>query len=133
MGANPQQTLTAFREAEAYPGTSIILAYSHCINMENGLEQQNLAVHSGYWPLIRFNPEVRASGENPFILDSARPGLKLKDFAENELRFRSLRHEPEGSRAHSRRGSGVCSAALDALRRNGKIGGSSRAKANVED
>ena len=96
MGANPQQTLTAFREAEAYPGPSLIIAYSHCIahgiNMEKGLQQQDLAVHSGYWPLIRFNPAVRESGENPFLLDSARPGLKLKEYAENELRFRMLRH-----------------------------------------
>jgi len=95
FGANPQQTLTAFREAEAYDGPSLILAYSHCIahgiNMERGLDQQNLAVHSGYWPLLRYNPEVRQSGENPFILDSARPNLKFKDFSDNELRFRMLK------------------------------------------
>ncbi|MDR3689131.1 MAG: pyruvate:ferredoxin (flavodoxin) oxidoreductase [Fimbriimonas sp.] len=95
MGANPQQTLTAFREAEAYPGASLILAYSHCIahgiNMEKGLAQQNLAVHSGYWPLLRYNPELRNSDENPFVLDSARPHLKFKDFADNELRFRMLK------------------------------------------
>ncbi|MBX7133037.1 MAG: pyruvate:ferredoxin (flavodoxin) oxidoreductase [Fimbriimonadaceae bacterium] len=96
MGANPQQTLTALREAEAYPGPSLVIAYSHCIahgiNMEKGLEQQFLAVHSGYWPLIRFNPQLRASGENPFILDSGRPGLKLSEYTENELRYRMLRH-----------------------------------------
>ena len=95
MGANPQQTLTAFREAEAYSGPSLILAYSHCIahgiNMEKGLEQQRLAVHSGYWPLLRYNPDVRQSDENPFVLDSARPILKFKDFSDNELRFRMLR------------------------------------------
>jgi pyruvate-ferredoxin/flavodoxin oxidoreductase len=95
FGANPQQTLTAFREAEAYDGPSLILAYSHCIahgiNMERGLDQQNLAVHAGYWPLLRYNPEVRQSGENPFILDSARPNLKFKDFSDNELRFRMLK------------------------------------------
>jgi pyruvate-ferredoxin/flavodoxin oxidoreductase len=95
LGANPQQTLTAFREAEAYPGPSLILAYSHCIahgiNMEKGLEQQQLAVHSGYWPLLRYNPEVRQVGENPFLLDSARPNMKFKEFAENELRFRMLK------------------------------------------
>lgn len=95
LGANPQQTLNAFREAEAYPGPSLILAYSHCIahgiNMEKGLEQQQLAVHSGYWPLLRYNPEMRHHGENPFVLDSARPNMKFKDFAENELRFRMLK------------------------------------------
>lgn len=95
MGANPQQTLTAFREAEAYDGPSIILAYSHCIahgiNMEKGLEQQQLAVHTGYWPLLRYNPELLASSENPFVLDSARPSLKFRDFSDNELRFRMLK------------------------------------------
>ncbi|MFN8221533.1 MAG: thiamine pyrophosphate-dependent enzyme, partial [Fimbriimonadales bacterium] len=95
MGANPQQTLQAFREAEAYNGPSIILAYSHCIahgiNMEKGLDQQHRAVHSGYWPLLRYNPEVRNAGENPFVLDSPRPNMKLRDFTENELRYRMLK------------------------------------------
>lgn len=101
FGANPQQTLTAFREAEAYDGPSIILAYSHCIahgiNMEKGLDQQQLAVHSGYWPLLRYNPEVRNSDENPFVLDSARPKLKFRDFSDNELRFRMLRQTNPGA------------------------------------
>lgn len=95
MGANPQQTLHALREAEAYRGPSLVLAYAHCIahgiDMEQGLEQQNRAVHSGYWPLIRYNPEVRGSGENPFVLDSPRPTLKLTDYTDNELRYRMLR------------------------------------------
>jgi len=95
MGANPQQALLAFREAEAYDGPSLILAYSHCIahgiNMQNGLDQQFRAVHSGYWPLLRYNPGVRQSGENPFVLDSPRPTLKLRDYTENELRYRMLR------------------------------------------
>jgi pyruvate-ferredoxin/flavodoxin oxidoreductase len=95
MGANPQQTLLAFREAEAYDGPSLVLAYSHCIahgiNMQNGLDQQNRAVHSGYWPLMRYNPDVRVAGENPFVLDSPRPTLKLRDYADNELRYRMLR------------------------------------------
>ena len=94
MGANPQQTLLAFREAETYSGPSIILAYSHCIahgiNMQNGLKQQQLAVHSGYWPLLRYNPEVAGSGENPFVLDSQRPKMQLRDYAYNELRYRML-------------------------------------------
>jgi len=94
MGANPQQALLAFREAETYEGPSLILAYSHCIahgiNMQKGLDQQSLAVHSGYWPLIRYNPQVRHAGENPFVLDSPRPTMKLKDYTENELRYRML-------------------------------------------
>jgi pyruvate-ferredoxin/flavodoxin oxidoreductase len=94
FGANPQQTLLAFREAEAYQGTSLILAYSHCIahgiNMQHGLDQQSRAVQSGHWPLIRFNPEVRATGENPFSLDSPRPTMALRDYTEQELRYRML-------------------------------------------
>jgi len=77
MGANLQQTLLAFREAEAYSGPSIILAYCHCIahgiDMRLGLHQQDLAVACGYWPLFRYNPAMRAIGENPFRLDSPRP------------------------------------------------------------
>ncbi len=103
LGANPQQTLLAFREAEAYEGTSLILAYSHCIahgiNMQHGLDQQSRAVHSAYWPLIRYNPDVRASGENPFSLDSPRPTIRFKDYAENELRYRMLyRTNPKEAR-----------------------------------
>jgi pyruvate-ferredoxin/flavodoxin oxidoreductase len=100
MGANPQQTLLALREAEAYPGPSLILAYSHCIahgiNMEKGLDQQALAVACGYWPLIRYNPALRRVGKNPFVLDSPRPTIRLKDFAYNELRYKMLeRSNPE--------------------------------------
>ena len=94
MGANPQQTLLALREAEAYPGPSLILAYSHCIahgiNMEQGLNQQALATASGHWPLIRYNPVLRDTGSNPFVLDSPRPHIALRTYQENELRFRTL-------------------------------------------
>lgn len=94
LGANPQQTLLAFREAEAYPGPSLILAYSHCIahgiDMRQGLKQQDLAVESGYWPLIRYNPVVREKHENPFVLDSQRPRIPFRDYAYNELRYRML-------------------------------------------
>jgi pyruvate-ferredoxin/flavodoxin oxidoreductase len=94
MGANPQQTLLAFREAEAYAGPSLILAYSHCIahgiDMQFGMRQQDLAVASGYWPLFRYDPAMRAVGENPFRLDSPRPTLKFRDYAYNEIRYRSL-------------------------------------------
>ena len=94
MGANPQQTLLAFREAEAYPGPSLILAYSHCIahgiNMRKGLQQQDLAVASGYWPLVRYNPALRQTESNPFVLDSPRPRVKFDHYAENELRYKLL-------------------------------------------
>jgi pyruvate-ferredoxin/flavodoxin oxidoreductase len=95
MGANPQQTLQAFREAEAYDGPSLILAYSHCIahgiDMRFGMKQQDLAVASGYWPLIRYNPAMRKVGENPFRLDSPRPTIPFKDYAYNEIRYTTLK------------------------------------------
>ena len=94
MGANPQQTLLAFREAEAYHGPSLILAYSHCIahgfDLRYGMKQQDLATASGYWPLFRFNPAMREVGENPFRLDSPRPTIPFKQYAYNELRYRAL-------------------------------------------
>ena len=94
MGSDPQQTLTAFREAEAYDGPSLVIAYSHCIahgiEMRNGLDQQYRAVASGYWPLIRYDPVARASGGNPFLLDSPRPRIPLADYTNRELRFRTL-------------------------------------------
>ena len=94
LGANPQQALLAFREAEAWPGASLILAYSHCIahgfDLRQGMRQQDLAAACGYWPLFRFNPAMRGAGEAPFRLDSPRPTIPLKDYAYNELRYRSL-------------------------------------------
>src|SRR5262249_49178946 len=77
MAADPHQTLPAFREAEAYEGPSLLIAYSHCIahgfDMRDGLGQQYRAVASGHWPLVRYDPAVRAAGGNPFLLDSPRP------------------------------------------------------------
>jgi len=94
MGANAQQTLLAFREAEAYPGPSLILAYCHCIahgiDMQRGMQQQDLAVASGYWPLFRYNPVMRSVGENPFRLDSPRATIPFRDYASNEIRYRAL-------------------------------------------
>ncbi len=95
FGADPQQTLRAFREAEAHDGTSIIIAYSHCIahgiEMSKGLEQQKRAVNSGHWPLMRYDPTVRDRGENPFFLDSPRPTMPLSDYIYKELRYRMLK------------------------------------------
>jgi pyruvate-ferredoxin/flavodoxin oxidoreductase len=94
MGADPQQTLSAFREAEAYDGPSLLIAYSHCIGqgieMRHGLDQQYKAVASGHWPLIRYDPMVRAANGNPFLLDSPRPRIPLRDYRKGELRFRAL-------------------------------------------
>ncbi|MET1074392.1 MAG: pyruvate:ferredoxin (flavodoxin) oxidoreductase [Umezawaea sp.] len=96
MGADPHQTLTAFREAEAYDGPSLIIAYSHCIahgyDMRKGLDQQYKAVASGHWPLVRYDPTVRAQGGNPFQLDSPRPRIPLADYVYNELRYKVLRN-----------------------------------------
>ncbi len=95
MGADPQQTLRAFREAEAFDGPSLIIAYSHCIahgyDMRKGLEQQYKAVHSGHWPLMRYNPVIREAGGNPFLLDSPRPRLHLREYQDRELRYKVLR------------------------------------------
>jgi pyruvate-ferredoxin/flavodoxin oxidoreductase len=94
MGADPQQTLKAFREAEAYDGPSLIIAYSHCIahgiEMRDGLGQQYRAVASGYWPLIRYDPAARTAGGNPFLLDSPRPRMPLAGYTGRELRYRAL-------------------------------------------
>ncbi|WP_432558549.1 pyruvate:ferredoxin (flavodoxin) oxidoreductase [Granulicoccus sp. GXG6511] len=94
MGADPQQTLKAFREAESYDGPSLIIAYSHCIahgiDMRKGLEQQYNAVNTGHFPLMRFNPIASQKGENPFLLDSPKPRVALKDYLYKELRYRML-------------------------------------------
>ena len=94
MGANDQQTLRAFLDAEAYDGPSLIVAYSHCIahgiDMRKGLDQQRLAVQSGYWPLYRYNPMLIEEGKNPLIIDSKAPSIPLQQFAYNETRYRML-------------------------------------------
>jgi pyruvate-ferredoxin/flavodoxin oxidoreductase len=94
MGANDQQTLRAFLEADAYDGPSLIIAYSHCIahgiDMRKGLEQQKLAVNSGIWPLYRYNPALAEEGKNPLLIDSKDPTVSVQDYAYNETRYRML-------------------------------------------
>ncbi|HEY84468.1 MAG TPA: pyruvate:ferredoxin (flavodoxin) oxidoreductase [Chloroflexi bacterium] len=94
MGASDSQTMRAILEAEAYDGPSLIIAYSHCIahgyDMGKGLDQQKLAAQSGYWPLYRYNPELRAQGKKPLKLDSKAPRIPLEDYMYNENRFRML-------------------------------------------
>jgi pyruvate-ferredoxin/flavodoxin oxidoreductase len=94
FGANDQHTLKTILEAEAYEGPSLVLAYSHCINqgfdLRRGLEQQRLAVASGAWPLLHYNPELAAEGKNPLVLDSKDPTVPLDQYAYNETRFKML-------------------------------------------
>ncbi len=94
FGGKDSQTVKAFAEAESYPGTSLIIAYSHCIahgyNLANGLDQQKLAVETGYWPLYRHDPRRRAAGQSALVLDSPAPKLPLSRFTENEIRYRFL-------------------------------------------
>lgn len=96
FGAKDAQTVNAFREAESYNGPALIIAYSHCIahgyQLERGLEQQKLAVETGYWPLFRYDPRLAAKGENPLRLDSAAPKVELAKFMANETRFGILRN-----------------------------------------
>jgi pyruvate-ferredoxin/flavodoxin oxidoreductase len=100
LGGNDTHVIKAFQEAEAHEGPSIIIAYSSCIahgyDLVHGLEQQKLAVQSGYWPLMRYNPALRNEGKNPFQLDSKAPSIRLKDYAYREARYTMLaRGNPE--------------------------------------
>jgi pyruvate-ferredoxin/flavodoxin oxidoreductase len=94
MGARDNQTLTALREAEAYPGPSLIIAYAHCIShgysLIDGIEHQKLAVDTGYWPLFRYDPRRAERGENPLVLDSPAPKTELTKYTKSENRFRML-------------------------------------------
>jgi pyruvate-ferredoxin/flavodoxin oxidoreductase len=103
MGANDTHTLRAFLEAEAYPGPSLIIAYSHCIahgiDMMKGMEHQKQAAQTGYWPLFRYNPLLEAEGKNPFVLDSRAPKGAVKDYMYSENRFKMLtKSKPEAAR-----------------------------------
>ena len=100
LGANDSHVVKAFQEAEAHDGPSIIIAYSSCIahgyDLVHGLEQQKLAVQSGYWPLMRYNPILREEGKNPFQLDSRAPSIRLKEYTYREARYTMLaRSNPE--------------------------------------
>ena len=101
MGANDVHALKTILEAEAYPGPSIVIAYSHCIahgyDMGHGMDQQALAVKTGYWPLFRFNP-MNEQGKR-FLMDSKDPSVPMEDFLYNENRFATIKNNyPE--RAH---------------------------------
>ncbi|WP_319585002.1 pyruvate:ferredoxin (flavodoxin) oxidoreductase [uncultured Pseudodesulfovibrio sp.] len=107
MGANKQQFLKAVKEAEAYPGPSLIIAYAPCINqgIKKGMGktqmEQKLAVDSGYWPLYRYNPQLADEGKNPFILESKAPDGTLQEFLSGENRYAMLeRFYPEFSKEY---------------------------------
>ncbi|HUB09341.1 MAG TPA: pyruvate:ferredoxin (flavodoxin) oxidoreductase [Myxococcales bacterium] len=100
FGVKDAQMVQAFREAESFPGPSLILAYSQCIahgyDLACGLSQQKLAVESGHWPLYRFDPRRQARGEPAFKLDSAPPKIDVADYMRNESRFRVVaQQDPE--------------------------------------
>lgn len=100
MGADDSQTVKAFREAEAFPGPSLIIAYSPCIahgyDLKHSLSQTSLAVKSGYWPLFRYDPRLAEHGKNPFQLDSKAPSIPLEKYIYNETRYTMLAHsDPE--------------------------------------
>jgi pyruvate-ferredoxin/flavodoxin oxidoreductase len=94
MGANPAQLLKAITEAEAYPGPSLVIAYSPCINhginMAKTQAEEKKAVDTGYWQLYRFNPALADEGKNPFTLDSKDPVADYRTFLEGEVRYTSL-------------------------------------------
>src|SRR5579864_6954928 len=96
MGGSDMQTVKAFEEAEAYDGPSLIIAFSHCVahgyDLMYGMDQQKLAVQTGYWPLFRYNPELVKQGKNPLQLDSRPPSLPLQKYMLNETRFNILNH-----------------------------------------
>jgi pyruvate-ferredoxin/flavodoxin oxidoreductase len=99
MGANDAQTAKALLEADAWPGPSLVIAYSTCIahgiDMEKSMSHQKDAVKSGYWPLYRFHPSDIEGGQ-PFKLDSSKPSIPVSEFAAGETRFAVLaRTQPE--------------------------------------
>lgn len=97
MGANPAQTVRVFREAESFPGPSLLLAYSNCIahgiDMCEGMSHQKDVVQAGLWPLYRYDPRLSEAGEHPFQLDSRKPKLTFADFALQEGRFTSIQRQ----------------------------------------
>ncbi|WP_295581690.1 pyruvate:ferredoxin (flavodoxin) oxidoreductase [uncultured Oscillibacter sp.] len=96
MGADPNQTLKAIREAEAYPGPSVVIAYAPCTahgipkGMSNCQQEMKRAVESGYWHLYRYNPALKEEGKNPFTLDSKAPSSDFIEFIRSERRYATL-------------------------------------------
>jgi pyruvate-ferredoxin/flavodoxin oxidoreductase len=96
MGANKNQFIKAIKEAESYPGPSLIIAYAPCINqgikagMGKTQQEEKRAVESGYWPLYRYDPRLAEQGQNPFQLDYKQPDGTIHDFIMGEVRYAAL-------------------------------------------
>ena len=96
LGANPEHAIKCLKEAAAYKGPSIVIAYAPCINhglskgMGKSIEEEKAATDCGFWPLFHYNPECEKEGKNPFFLDSGEPNGKLRDYMMGEVRFSSL-------------------------------------------
>jgi pyruvate-ferredoxin/flavodoxin oxidoreductase len=96
LGANPEHAIRCLKEAAAYHGPSIVIAYTPCINhgltkgMSKAMEEEKAAVDCGFWPLFHYNPDLEKEDKNPFQLDSGEPNGKLREFMMGENRFASL-------------------------------------------
>ena len=122
MGANPAQTLKALKEAEAYDGPSLIIAYAPCINhgvkagMNKSMPEMRNAVRSGYWNLLRYDPRLAEQGKNPLMLDSSKPTENYQDFLMGEVRYNSLKLRfPEQAEELFKRGEEAASERFEAL------------------
>jgi len=105
FGSNPQQTVRAFQEADAYQGPSLIIGYSHCIahgyDLRYGVDQQQRAVNSGVWPLYRYDPRRVEAGEPPLVIDAQGGKIPVAEYEKNETRFRMVEKiDPEGYRRY---------------------------------
>ena len=134
MGGNDAQTVKAFQEAESYPGVSLIVAYSHCIahgiDMTKGMTQQKLAVQSGHWPLYRFDPRL----STPMQLDCKAPSIPLRQYRENETRFRVLmQSHPETAEAFLHDAQLAVNARWRDLERQAAIQGSLEVAVSADD
>ena len=108
LAADMNHVIRVFREAEAYDGPSLIVAYSHCVahgyDLKNAIKQQKAAVASGYWPLMHYNPELKREGKNPFVLDSKAPSIPLEEYIYAENRYRMLTYSaPEIAKEYYKR------------------------------
>ena len=94
IGSDPKQTVRAMQEAAQHDGPSIVIAYATCIaqgiDLTHTVDQMQAAVHSGYWPLYRYDPRLLEVGRNPMQLDSEEPSIEFKDYALRENRYRAL-------------------------------------------